>query len=73
MRIFLSFYFLIGLSSAVFSLKSNVSTFIQSTCPAVQEKLNEVEKSYNGLFYFCYLNKATMCNDLALKLKKFQP
>ena len=48
MRIFLSFYFLFGLISAGFGLKPDVSTFIQPTCPAVREKFDEVEKSYNG-------------------------
>ena len=48
MKIFIILCFVFGLSSEVFSLKSDV--FIQTTCTAVQEKLDEVEKSYNGLF-----------------------
>ena len=51
MKLFIFFCFAIGLSSGVFSLKSDTSTFIQSTCPAVEDKIDEVEKSYNGLFF----------------------
>ena len=45
---FITLCFVIGLSSKVFSLKSDI--FIQATCPAVQDKIDQVEQSYNGLF-----------------------
>ena len=48
MKIFVTLCFVIGLSSEVFSLKPDV--FIQATCPAVQDKIDQVEQSYNGLF-----------------------
>ena len=38
----------------MFSLKP-VSSFIQSTCPVVQDKIDEVEKAYNGLSFEKYL------------------
>ena len=41
---------LIGFITAALSLKSDASTFIQATCPALQQKVDELENSYNGLF-----------------------
>ena len=49
MKILITLCIIVGLTSEVFCLKPGISTFIESTCPAVQEKLDEVENSYNGL------------------------
>ena len=58
MKLFLTLCFVIGITSGVFSLKSDVSTLIQSTCPAVQDKVDEVEQSYNGsLLCLCQSKK----------------
>ena len=50
MKIFVTLCFVIGLCSGAFGLKSDV--FAQASCPAVQDKIDQVEQSYNGLFLF---------------------
>ena len=49
MKLLIYLCFLIELNCEVLGLKP-VSTFATSTCPAVQQKIDEVEKAYNGLF-----------------------
>ena len=48
MKLFLALIMLLGLGSEVLTFRKP-SSFIQSTCPAVQQKIDEVEQSYNGL------------------------
>ena len=48
MKLLITLCFVIGLCSGAFGLKSDV--FAQATCPAVQDKIDQVEQSYNGLF-----------------------
>ena len=50
MKLLITLCVVIELSTVAFGLKSDASTFIQATCPALQEKIDELENSYNGLF-----------------------
>ena len=49
MKLLLTLCFVIGITRGVFGIKSEVSAFIQSTCPAFQQSIDQLEQSYNGL------------------------
>ena len=53
MTFILALILLLGLGSEVLTFRKP-SSFIQSTCPAVQQTFDEVEQSYNDLFYNVY-------------------